>query len=111
TRSWDGVVDTGKRTDVPAGLWLRCPSCEAMLYRKNVEQNLQVCPECDHHFRIGADERAAQLCDPGSFEVLWEDLKPSDHLEFVDLKPYKERLKAEGAKTGHHDAVLTGRGF
>jgi len=110
-RSWDKVVDTGKRADVPAGLWMRCPECEAMLYRKNVEQNLHVCPECDHHFRIGADERAAQLCDPGSFEPLWEDLAPADALNFVDLKPYKERLTAEQRKTGHKDAALCGKGF
>ncbi len=110
-RSWDKVVDTGKRSDVPAGLWMRCPECEAMLYRKNVEQNLHVCPECDHHFRIGADERAAQLCDPGSFEPLWEDLAPADALNFVDLKPYKDRLTAEQRKTGHKDAALCGKGF
>jgi len=110
-RGWDKVVETGKRADVPAGLWMRCPECEAMLYRKNVEQNLHVCPECDHHFRIGADERAAQLCDPGSFEPLWEDLAPADALNFVDLKPYKDRLAAEQRKTGHKDAALCGKGF
>lgn len=110
-RSWDKVVDSGKRSDVPAGLWMRCPECEAMLYRKNVEQNLHVCPECDYHFRIGADERAAQICDPGSFEPLWEHLEPVDALKFVDLKPYKDRLVAEQRKTGHKDAALCGKGF
>ena len=56
-RSWQEVCDVSKRGDVPEGLWMRCPRCEAMLYRKNVEQNQHVCPECDHHHRIGADER------------------------------------------------------
>lgn len=111
SRNWDTVVDSGKRTDVPAGLWMRCPECAAMLYRKNVEQNLHVCPECEHHFRIGADERAAQICDPDSFEPLWEDIEPQDPLNFVDLKSYKERLVGEQKKTGHRDAALCGKGF
>lgn len=109
-RMWQ-ATETGKRSDVPEGLWMRCPVCEAMVYRKNVEQNLHVCPECDHHYRIGADERAQQLCDPGSFEPMWEDLTPIDPLKFVDLKPYKDRLKSENTKTGHQDALVCGKGF
>ncbi len=99
------------RSDVPEGLWMRCPSCEAMIYRKNMELNLHVCPECDHHFRVSAGERVRQICDPDSFEPMWENLVPSDPLGFVDLKPYKDRLKAEQAKTGHNDAVQCGKGF
>ena len=110
-RSWQEVIDTGKRGDVPEGLWMRCPQCEAMVYRKNVEQNLHVCPECDYHYRIGADQRAEQLCDPGSFEPLWGELSPTDALGFIDLKPYKKRLADERAKTGHPDAVICGKGF
>jgi acetyl-CoA carboxylase carboxyl transferase subunit beta len=82
-----------------------------MVYRKAVEQNMQVCPECDYHFRINADARIEQLCDPGSFEPMWQDIKPTDPLKFVDLKPYKDRLKSEQAKTGNADALLAGRGF
>ena len=111
SRTWDEVLDTGKRTYVPAGLWMRCPQCETMLYRKNVEQNLHVCPDCDHHYRIGADERARQLCDPESFDPMWEDLRPVDPLNFVDLKPYNQRLEGERKKTGHYDALLAGHGF
>ncbi|MDX1681842.1 MAG: acetyl-CoA carboxylase, carboxyltransferase subunit beta [Phycisphaeraceae bacterium] len=111
TRSWEDVVETGKRRDMPEGLWMRCPSCERMLYRSNVEQNQHVCPSCEHHFRIGADERAEQLCDPGSFEPLWEELAPMDPLEFEDLKKYRDRLEREQKKTGHHDALLAGTGF
>jgi len=110
-KKWEEVVDTGKRTDVPAGLWMRCPGCEAMLYRKNVEQNLHVCPECQHHFRINADQRAAQLCDTGSFEELWHNLRPVDTLKFVDRIPYQQRLEEMARKTGHHDALLAGTGF
>lgn len=110
-RSWNDVVDVSKKTDVPEGLWLRCPECETMLFRKNVEQNLHVCTKCEAHFRISADERATQLCDPGSFEPLWEEVGPVDALTFTDVKPYKDRLKAEQRKTGHRDAMLCGKGF
>ncbi len=110
-RTWQQVADTNRRAEVPAGLWLRCPSCARLLYRRTVEQNLEVCPECDHHFRLGADQRAAQLCDPGSFEPMWENVAPVDSLEFVDLKPYHDRLRAEQKKTGHNDAIICGKGF
>lgn len=98
-------------SDVPAGLWMRCPTCEAMVYRKNVEQNLHVCTECDHHFRINAAIRAEQLCDPGSFEPLWDNLQANDPLKFVDLKTYADRLISERKKTGRNDALIAGRGF
>jgi acetyl-CoA carboxylase carboxyl transferase subunit beta len=109
-RAWLGE-DFGKLSDIPAGLWLRCPECEAMLYRKNVEQNLHVCPECEFHFRISAQQRATQLCDPDSFEPLWENVRPVDPLNFVDLKPYKDRLVDEARKSKRPDALLAGQGF
>jgi len=110
-RSWQEVSDSTKRGDVPEGLWMRCPECEAMVYRKNIEKNLHVCTECDHHFRIGANERAQQLCDPGSFEPLWTNLVPVDALGFVDVKPYKKRLIDEKKKSGEADALVCGKGF
>jgi len=91
--------------------WVRCPSCEAMLYHKNVEQSGRVCSECDHHFRLSAVERAEQLCDPSSFEPMWQDLAPADPLEFVDLKAYSDRIAASQSKTGQKDALLAGKGF
>ena len=91
--------------------WMRCPGCNAMLYRKNVEQSGRVCPECDHHLRLSAAERAEQLCDPSSFEPMWDDLKPVDALGFVDLMSYQSRLTASREKTGQHDALLCGKGF
>lgn len=111
-RTWQDVsANTDKKQDMPEGLWLRCPSCETMLYRKAVEQNLHVCPDCDHHFRIDAEQRIALLVDPGSFEPLWADLGPKDTLKFTDRMPYKDRIKAEQKKTGQKDALMAGRGF
>src|SRR5699024_4085683 len=75
------------------------------------EENLSVCPDCNHHYRIGADARATQLCDPDSFEALWEDIAPVDALNFTDRLDYKDRLKREQKKTGHKDALVCGKGF
>ena len=110
-RSWQEVADTTNRADVPEGLWMRCPACEAMVYRKHVKRNLWVCPECDHHFRIGASQRIDQLCDPDSFEPRWSKVAPTDPLKFVDAKPYRQRLKDEGGKVNHPDAILAGTGY
>lgn len=111
-RTWQDVTDTKqKKQDVPEGLWMRCPSCEALQYRKAVEQNLWVCPECDHHHRIHAEQRIDQLVDPGSFEPLWQDLSPKDTLKFVDRISYKDRIAKEQKKTGQKDALLAGRAF
>lgn len=104
--------DAGARTTkVPEGLWLRCPSCSGMIYRKQMEANRHVCPECEHHFRISATERVKQLSDDGSFEPMFDHLTTIDPLAFVDLKTYKDRLAAEQAKTGQREGVQTGRVF
>jgi acetyl-CoA carboxylase carboxyl transferase subunit beta len=101
-----------KKLDVPAGLWLRCPSCEAMLYRKAVAANLEVCPECDHHFRVGAPRRIEQLVDPGSFEELYAEIAPADPLEFQWAgKSYADRIVAEQDRTGSIEAVMTGAAY
>ena len=103
---------SAKRSEgVPEGLWLRCPECSEMLFRKVVEESMQVCPSCQHHFRISARVRVAQLSDPGSFEEMFTDISPSDPLGFVDKKGYGDRLKSEQAKTGNTDAVVCGKGF
>ena len=100
-----------KSEGIPEGLWLRCPDCGDMLFRKVVEDALSVCPKCDHHFRVGARKRIDQLCDPGSFEEMYVDVEPADPLKFVDKKAYKDRLVAEQKKTGRNDAVMCGKGF
>jgi acetyl-CoA carboxylase carboxyl transferase subunit beta len=98
-----------KKRDVPDGLWMRCPKCEAMLYRKVVTENREVCPECQHHFRVTGSQRVEQLADPGSFEELFTEIAPADPLEFEWAgKKYADRLAAEQKKTGYADAILTG---
>jgi len=110
TRSWT-ELKASRPTRVPEGLWLRCPECSAMIYRKQMEANKSVCPECEHHFRIGAAERVRQLVDDGSFEPMFTNLTTTDPLNFTDLKSYKSRLEAEQARTGQLEGVQTGKGF
>jgi acetyl-CoA carboxylase carboxyl transferase subunit beta len=99
------------KSGVPEGLWMRCPECEKMLFRRVVEEALHVCPECGYHFRIGARVRIEQLVDPGSFEEHFADIRPTDSLDFIDKKSYADRLVAVQAETGEHDAVVCGKGF
>jgi acetyl-CoA carboxylase carboxyl transferase subunit beta len=101
----------GGREGIPEGLWLRCPECGDMLFKKVVEEALHVCPGCQHHFRISARTRIEQLVDAGSFEERFEDVEPVDPIKFVDKKAYKDRLKDEQRKTGNKDAVVCGKGF
>ena len=96
---------------VPEGLWIRCPTCKATVYKKEVEARLHVCPECDHHFAVPASERIAQLLDTDSFEEWYADLMPCDPLGFVDRIPYTQRLVEEQQKTGMNDAAKVGKGF
>jgi len=100
-----------KKEGIPEGLWMRCPECGDMLYRKVVEEALDVCPKCDYHFRISARKRIEQLVDLGSFEEMFDDIEPADPLKFVDKKSYKDRLAGEQKKTGNSDAVVCGKGF
>ncbi len=98
----------GEDDPSPAGLWLKCPSCQAQLYRKDLVANLYVCKECGHHERMPVDERVAMLADEGSF-VLWSGaVTPVDALGFVDVEPYAERLAAVQKKSGRPDAIVTG---
>jgi acetyl-CoA carboxylase carboxyl transferase subunit beta len=96
--------------EFPPDLWTRCPSCGDMLYNKQLEKNLRVCPKCGHHFRLRVDARLAHLLDPGSFEERDADLESVDPLAFVDQKPYPERLAAAKATTGLRDAAVWGTG-
>lgn len=109
--SWLSHSSRPKR-GVPEGLWLRCTSCNATVFRKQVEQGLGLCPECDHHFYISAYTRIQQLLDPDSFEEWFTDLTAGDPLEFADKnKTYKDRLVIEQKKTGMKDACVVGRGY
>lgn len=100
-----------KRRDVPEGLWVRCDKCTAMIYRRILEEELHVCPECDHHFRVGARTRIAQLNDPDTFEELLADLESSDPLEFEDRIPYQQRLEEVKSKSGEQEAIVIGKGY
>jgi acetyl-CoA carboxylase carboxyl transferase subunit beta len=104
------VAPPGKKA-VPEGLWIRCPECSAILFRRSVENNLWVCPECQHHFRVSGESRVRQLTDPGTFEPFDETLTSADPLGFVDLQPYPQRLEKARRKTGQNEAVLCGTGF
>ena len=93
-----------RRTPVPEGLWIKCPSCEAVLYRTDLEKNLYVCPKCAHHSRVGARERIEQLLDAeGRFEI-GSEVVPVDSLKFKDQKKYPDRLSAALEETGETDA-------
>lgn len=96
---------------IPRGLWMRCSECKEMLFRKEVEANLSVCPNCQNHMRISARDRIAQLVDEGTFDELFGDLAPVDTLNFVDRKAYKDRLKSEQKESGEKDACVTGKAF
>lgn len=96
---------------VPEGLWIRCAKCAAMLFRKAVENNLWVCPKCQHHFRVSGEQRVNQLVDKDSFEPFNTNMAPVDPLGFVDLKGYPERITAAQKKTRQNDAVQTGMAY
>ena len=109
----NAAAQTGWRPKrgVPAGLWLRCDGCGATVFRKQVEQNLNVCPECGHHFYVPTAMRIRQLLDPDSFEEWYPDMTSGDPLGFSDRKPYRERVVEEQKKTGMKDACTVGRGY
>jgi acetyl-CoA carboxylase carboxyl transferase subunit beta len=98
----------GKKKDMPGGLWIKCESCGAMLFRKEFEQRHRVCGTCSYHFTLPARERIALTIDPGSFEEMWADLFAQDVLGFNDRVPYGEKLIATRQKTGEADAMVTG---
>jgi len=95
------------RKEMPEGLWVRCPGCEHMLYRRSVENNLNVCPECGYHFRIEAATRIKYLVDEGSFQQFLGDLKSNDPLGFKFRgTTYKQRLKEDARKSSEKEAML-----
>lgn len=98
----------GRKRDLPGGLWLQCPGCSQMVFKKQVEERLQVCPECNYHFRLSAPERIKFTVDEGSFSELYADIEPVDWLEFSDRKTYAQRIVDEQAKTGLKDACMVG---
>ena len=94
-----------KESRVPEGLWVKCPSCNEVIYNKDLVATLNVCPKCAHHFRIGSAERLRLLFD-GDWEEFDAGLRSTDPLKFIDTKPYTKRLDSTIAATGMQDAVL-----
>ncbi len=100
-------IKTERRTrSVPEGLWIKCPICDAVLYRAELERNLYVCPKCAHHMRIGARERLESFLDPGTGVELATRITPEDPLKFRDSKRYKDRLAQAQKNTGEADALV-----
>lgn len=110
--AWDSFkrIRFRKKKEMPGGLWMRCPDCEKSVYKKAVEELLQVCPECDYHFEITVGQRMEQLLEPGSFEEIATGLRSTDPLGFVAVKAYADRLEAARKATGLDDACIVGTG-
>ena len=104
----EGNTTKGK---VPEGLWEKCEGCAAVLYRPELERNLEVCPKCGHHHAIGARKRLAALFDAAGTEELFAALEPVDALKFRDSKKYKDRIVAAQKHTGEKDALIAMRGL
>jgi acetyl-CoA carboxylase carboxyl transferase subunit beta len=103
------TVGGNKRT-VPEGLWIRCEGCGAILYRSELERNLDVCPKCSHHMRIGARLRLNMFLDENSTREIGAELEPNDVLKFRDSKKYKDRLSQAQKVTGEKDALIAMQG-
>ncbi|MDA8793286.1 acetyl-CoA carboxylase, carboxyltransferase subunit beta [Bacteriovoracaceae bacterium] len=99
-----------KGSSTPSGLWKKCPGCQEVLQTEKVENNLEVCPYCDHHFRINSKLRLEQLLDAGSFKEQGQKWESSNPLKFVDKKDYQDRLDASYEKTGMKDSTIFGLG-
>jgi len=99
-----------KKVQMPEGLWTKCKNCEEIIYTKEIERNLNVCPKCDYHFRISARERIALVLDADSFVETDPHMTSVDFLKFKDSKKYSDRIKAAISKSGGGDAIITGTG-
>jgi acetyl-CoA carboxylase carboxyl transferase subunit beta len=99
-----------KPSRVPEGLWVKCPGCTQLIYNKDLEATLNVCPKCAHHFRISATERLKALFDDADYHEHFADLTSTDPLQFTDTKPYRDRLKASQESSGLKDSVIVATG-
>src|SRR5579863_5163321 len=104
------VDNSGRKTVRTEGLWVKCEGCRQIIWKKDLEDNLNVCPKCDKHFRIDARTRLALLLDDNQYEVFDANIASTDPLKFVDLKPYSSRLKQAKEDTGLNDAVINAHG-
>ena len=106
-----GELDTsGEKKVRTEGLWVKCENCRQIIWKKDLEENMNLCPKCDRHFRIDARTRLAQLIDDNQYEIFDANISSTDPLKFVDLKPYSSRLKQAQKETGLKDAVINAQG-
>jgi acetyl-CoA carboxylase carboxyl transferase subunit beta len=99
---------TDKKVNIPEGLWIKCDSCKEIIYRKEIEKNLKVCPKCNYHFRISAKERVKYIADEGSFIEFDGDLTSNDPLHFKDKISFMDRLNDNRKKSGLNEAIING---
>lgn len=99
-----------RKKDMPDGLWMKCPSCEEIIFKREIELEFNVCPQCSHHFRLGRKERIDLLLDKGSFEEWDETMSSIDVIKFTGLDSYTSKLESNMRKTGYKDAVTCGKG-
>lgn len=104
------IRTTVRNRSVPEGVWCKCPACDSVLYRAELERNLHVCPKCAHHHRINARTRLASFLDEGGQKEIAADVKPVDTLKFKDSKKYKDRISQAQKTTGENDALLAVQG-
>jgi len=100
-----------QKKQIPEGVWTKCDKCEQIIYNKELEDNLKICPKCGAHFRLNSKERVAQLFDPGTFKELGESIGPADPLQFSDIQTYASRIVQSQKKTGMRDACVMGEGL
>jgi acetyl-CoA carboxylase carboxyl transferase subunit beta len=100
-----------ERTVKTEGIFVKCPECENALYKRELTESLQVCTHCAYHFRLGARQRLDTLFDDGRYEKLDEEITSADPLEFVDTKPYKDRIEAAKKSSGLPEAIVSGKGL
>lgn len=110
TKRPKAVVTDRRRSIVPEGLWVKCEGCREVIYSKELERNLRICPKCGYHFRIDAHERIDLLLDEDGRSELFGSISPADPLKFKDSKTYKARLKESQKRTGGADAVIVVEG-
>ena len=103
-------IDSAGKKSIPEGVWASCPECKAVLYKAELQRNLDVCMKCGHHLRIRARQRIDYFLDEGSAEYLASNLAPVDFLKFKDSKRYKDRLSAAQKSTGETDAIVVAKG-
>jgi acetyl-CoA carboxylase carboxyl transferase subunit beta len=99
-----------KKVQMPEGVWTKCKNCQEIIYTKEIERNLNVCPKCDYHFRVSARERIALVLDEASFAEMDANMQSVDFLDFKDSKRYRDRIKATVKKSGGGDAIICGEG-